>query len=96
MLRALDLIRRLLRHLGRIGPIILAREHVHRTRVRVDTCHARAAVPAAEVEIEVTMEDLVGDVLAKGYLEERVLTYAVGLTAIKVPDELLVRQGCGW
>jgi len=42
------------------------------------------------------MEDLVGDVLAKGYLEERVLTYAVGLTAIKVPDELLVRQRCGW
>lgn len=56
-----DLVRRLLRHVGCVGPVVLARQHVHGAVLRVDGCDARAAVPAAEVEVEVAVEDL-GDV----------------------------------
>lgn len=52
------LVRRLLRHVGRIGPVVFAREHVHGTALCVDGRDAGSAVPAAKVKVEVAMEDL--------------------------------------
>lgn len=52
------LIGSLLRHLGRVRPVVLAGEHVHRAAVGVDGGNARATVPAAEVEVKVAVEDL--------------------------------------
>ena len=51
VLRALDLVGRLLRHLGRVAPVVLAREHEHGARVGVDGRYSRSPVPAAEIEV---------------------------------------------
>ena len=53
-----DLFGRLLRHLGRVRPVVFAGEHVYGAALRVDGCDAGAAVPAAKVEVEVAVEDL--------------------------------------
>ena len=54
VLGAGNLVRRLLPHLGRVGPVVLAREHVYRAAICVDAGDARAAIPAAEVEVEIS------------------------------------------
>ena len=53
-----NLVGRLLRHLGCVGPVVLARQHVDGAALRIDGGDARAAVPAAKVEVEVAVEDL--------------------------------------
>lgn len=63
--RAGDLVRRLLRHVGRVGPVVFAGEHVDGAGVCVDGGDAGAAVPAAEVEVEVAVEDLERRLLAR-------------------------------
>lgn len=68
MFGAFDLVRRLLRHVGCVGPVVLARQHVDGARVGVDVGNARAAVPAAEVEVEIAVEYLVGGyVISEGF-----------------------------
>jgi hypothetical protein len=59
VLRAGDLIGCSLAHLRRVGPVVFACEHVDGARVGVDGGDAGAAVEAAEVEVEVAVEDLV-------------------------------------
>lgn len=58
MLSPRDLVRRFLRHFGRVGPVVLPCEHVHGACVGVDRSDARAAVPASEVEVEIAVKDL--------------------------------------
>ena len=54
VLGAWNFVRRLLPHLGRVGPVVLASEHVHWAAVCIDAGDARAAVPAAELEVEIS------------------------------------------
>ena len=56
--RAPYLVRGLLGHLGRVGPVVFAGEHEDGAGVCVDVRDAGAAVEAAEVEVEVAVEDL--------------------------------------
>ena len=46
VLATCDLITSRLAHFRRVGPIVLACQHVHRALLGVDTGHAAAAVPA--------------------------------------------------
>ena len=59
-IRALNLIRRRFAHVGSGAPIILARQEVNRTLLAVDLADAVAGVEAAEVEVQVAVEDAVG------------------------------------
>ena len=64
---------------GRCGaPVILAGQEVDGTFLDIDTGHTVSRVEAAEVEVQVAMED------------------AVGLTAVQMPDELLVDGWGAW
>ena len=56
---ALDLVGRLLAHVGRGAPVVLAREEVDGALLDVDAGHAVARVEAAEVEVQVAVEDAV-------------------------------------
>lgn len=53
-----DLICRFLRHLGCVGPIVFASQHVYGAVLCIDRCDAGATVPAAEVKIEIAVENL--------------------------------------
>lgn len=57
---ARDLLSGSSRQLGRRGPVVLAGEHVDGAGGRVDRGEALAAVPAAEIKVEVTVEEAVG------------------------------------
>jgi hypothetical protein len=46
MLAAGDLLASRLAHLGRVAPVVLARQHVHGALLGVDAGHAAAAVPS--------------------------------------------------
>ena len=59
-IRALDLLRRGLRHLRRRGPVELACEEVDGTFLDVDGGDTVAGVESAEVEIKIAVEDAVG------------------------------------
>ena len=41
-----DLVASRLAHLRRVGPVVLARQHVHGTLLGVDAGHAAAAIPS--------------------------------------------------
>lgn len=55
---AWDLVCSLLRHLGRIRPVILASEHVDRTVLSIYGRDPRTAIPTAKIEVQVAVEDL--------------------------------------
>jgi hypothetical protein len=55
-----DLVRRFLRHLRRIDPVVLTGKHVDRAGVCIDVCDTLATIPAVEVEVEVAVQYLVG------------------------------------
>lgn len=55
-----DLVSRVLRHLRRVAPVVLASEEVYWAFVRVDGFDSAAVVPAVEVEVEVAVVDAVG------------------------------------
>lgn len=60
LLASRDLIGRLLRHLRRVGPVILASEHINRTGLGIDIFHTRSPIPATEVEVEIPVKNAVG------------------------------------
>ena len=60
------------------APVILARQEVDGTFLDIDTGHTVSRVEAAEVEVQVAVED------------------AVGLTAVQMPDKLLVDGWGAW
>lgn len=53
----LDLVRCGLGHVGRGGPVVDAGQEVDGARVCVDVCDAVACIKAAEIEVEIAMED---------------------------------------
>lgn len=50
MLAASDLVAGRLTHLRRVGPVVLARQHVHRALLGVDAGHSATAIPAAWID----------------------------------------------
>lgn len=57
--RALDLVCRRFTHLGSGTPVVLAGQEVDWTLLDVDFCHSVTCVEAAEVEVEVAVENSV-------------------------------------
>jgi hypothetical protein len=87
---ASNLVCSLLRHLGSIRPVVLAREHVDWATLCVDGCHARPAIPAAKVKIEIPMKNTEMMLDTEFGVSTLFELSPVCLSAVQVPDELLV------
>lgn len=51
VLAAGDLVARLLAHIRRVAPVVLARQHVYRALLGIDRRHSIAAVPSAKIHV---------------------------------------------
>ncbi len=59
-IRPLDLVRCRLTHTWRRAPVILTGQKVDRTLLNIDLVHTVTSIKAAEVEVQIAMEDAIG------------------------------------
>ena len=60
MLATRYLVCRSLAHVWCIRPVVLARQHVDRARLGVNLGHPVTAIPSAEVEVQISVENSIG------------------------------------
>lgn len=88
-IRAGDLLRGRLAHFGRRAPVIFAGEEVDGALFHVDAGHAVSGVEAAEIEIQIAVEDAVG--LARVH----VLAISSQSLSCLPPDAIMAECGVG-
>lgn len=71
--RPLDLICRRLAHIRRRTPVILTRQEIDWTLLDVNLAHAVTSVEAAEVEVQIAVEDAIG--LAGVHVPDELFVY---------------------